>query len=639
MAWISSKRRAELEAIEKASRAPTGSRDASDLVTMMVRATGQDMDRDSRGSPLFRPDEWVNSPYGPSWPLEIDPLDERRPDTGLPDPRQYQYPVSENLRYFSSKTVPWRTLKDAADSPLFRACIEIKKAELTTLDWKIRVSPDAAEEIARQSRKSKADVETELRERYKEEIDRLTDFWSVPDRRNGRDFGEWLSIALEEQLVWDAIAIYPRRTYGGQLLDLTLIDGSTIKPLLAEDGSRPEPPAPAYQQILYGFPRGEFTADTVDQHGQLVVPGGLLATQLIYRRRVPRLQTPYGFSPTEQALLDGLLYNKRFEWMMSEYTQGTQTTGWVKIPETSSYTARQILNLEREFNDRYAGMTAERFRHPFMPPGFELMPEHSVDERYKADYDMHLIRLVAMHFGLTITELGFTEKGGLGSSGYHEGQQDIQFRKGLLPDTRWFGNMLTEISRNQLNMPKELEFAFLGLDDEDEAAADQVNENRVKSARMTPNEARRASGQPAVDIPEADMLQLQTARGIVFLDGASKLAPAGVMIEPASEEAPGGDSGVGGPKPASPTQRRPVASVSNTAKSADDVTNEIRKFRKWAKGTQAPSRPFSFAHLTPELAKDLLADWPEDKLAKWATFAKADDADPKAPWSPYSSLG
>ena len=39
--------------------------------------------------------------------------------------------------------------------------------------------------------------------------------------------------------------------------------------------SRPEPPAPAFQQLLYGFPRGEFTADTLDLDGKSVVPGGL----------------------------------------------------------------------------------------------------------------------------------------------------------------------------------------------------------------------------------------------------------------------------------------------------------------------------------------------------------------------------
>src|SRR5579862_480758 len=219
MAWISAKRKAELELLElEKARAPRGGRDATDLVSMMVRSSGRDLDLSHSGSPLFRPEEWVNSAFGPSWPLDVEAINDRRPDTGLPDPRQYEYPVSENLRYFSSRIVPWKVLKEAADTPLFRACIEVKKAELTTLDWQIRVNASAAEEIARNSRRTKQDVETELRQKYQDDIDRITEFWEMPDRRNGRDFGEWLSVAQEEQLVWDAVAIYPRRTYGGELL-------------------------------------------------------------------------------------------------------------------------------------------------------------------------------------------------------------------------------------------------------------------------------------------------------------------------------------------------------------------------------------------------------------------------------------
>src|SRR5260221_8212598 len=99
-------------------------------------------------------------------------------------------------------------------------------------------------------------------------------------------------------------------TYGGDPLDLWVLDGSTIKPLLDESGGRPEAPAPAYQQILYGFPRGEYTPQTFARDdGTKVTPGAIQAGQLIYRRRVERTWTPYGFSSTEQALMDGLLYN------------------------------------------------------------------------------------------------------------------------------------------------------------------------------------------------------------------------------------------------------------------------------------------------------------------------------------------
>jgi hypothetical protein len=59
---------------------------------------------------------------------------------------------------------------------------------------------------------------------------------------------------LEEMLVIDAAALYPRYNRGGSLYALDIIDGATIKPLIGEDGRSPEPPDPAYQQILKGIP-------------------------------------------------------------------------------------------------------------------------------------------------------------------------------------------------------------------------------------------------------------------------------------------------------------------------------------------------------------------------------------------------
>ena len=80
---------------------------------------------------------------------------------------------------------------------------------------------------------------------------------------------------MENRLKYDAAVVYPRRTYGGDLFAFEVIDGKTVKPLLDEYGGRPMPPYPAYQQILYGFPRGEFTADG-RQHGRVVSGAGRL---------------------------------------------------------------------------------------------------------------------------------------------------------------------------------------------------------------------------------------------------------------------------------------------------------------------------------------------------------------------------
>jgi hypothetical protein len=562
--------------------------------------------------------EWRDATFGPDWPLHPDPLD-RPNDQGFAVPRIYQYPVTWNIpgRHVNRGHVSWEVLKAAADQPLFRACIEIRKQRISTLDWCFRVSPQYAARMAQRSGKSQFQVEDDLRREFQDEIDRLTNFWSIPDRRNGLEFSDWMSEIQEEQLTWDALAVYPQKSYGGDLLNLTILDGSTVKPLLDEQGGRPMPPYPAYQQLLYGYPRGEFTADTVDQDGSLVIPGAYDSTQLIYRRRVVRTWTPYGLSPVEQALLDGQLWAKRFQWMLSEYTEGSQAVQYLVQKEPSDWEARQLLQYEKYLNDRLAGKTGERYRNPLLPYGVEPVNSPAVPERYKSEYDLFLIKLQAMHFGVTMPELGFSEPGGLGSAGYHEGQQDIQFRKDLTT-VRWLNSFVNGISKSHLAMNPAIEFAFLGLDEEDEAAMDAVDDQRVRGARMTLNESRVKIGLPPFDFPEADMPMEMTQRGVVFIAGSSKAAPAGVLVEPAelNPNTPTGDQPSakvsGSPKPARPVVQAP---------SAADAAKELAQYAKWLEKDAEGRKPFEFRILDAGIAAELLK-------------ATGGDQPPKAPPRP-----
>jgi hypothetical protein len=571
--------------------APAGGRDVSDLIQMMTRVNDNLSQRNAMLAQLPLDPKWMEAEFGPSWPITSEPLD--RPDAqGFVAPRIAQYPVSVNLRLDRDRGhVPWDTLKHAADQPLFRACIEIRKHRISTLDWCFRVSPSYAARMAKQTGKSQFEVEDQLRKDFQDEIDRLTAFWTIPDRKQGYEFADWMGLVQEEQLTWDALAIYPQKTYGGGLLNLTVVDGSTIKPLLDEQGGKPMPPLPAYQQILYGFPRGDFTADTVDVDGKLVVPGAFSSSQLVYRRRVVRTWTPYGFGPVEQALLDGALWDKRFRWMMAEYTEGAQPAQWLVNKGDVDWDAQQLLQYEKYLNDRLAGKTGQRYRNPLLPAGIEPVTNEHASERYLPEYDLFLIKLQAMHFGVTMPELGFSEPGGLGSAGYHEGQEDIQFRKDLTT-VRWLNSFVTGLSRTHLGMPDALEFSFLGLDEEDEAAVDAVDGARLARGQMTLNELRAKTGWPTLNFAEADMPMMQTQRGVVFLDGAADAAPPGVLVEPAELRAnPGSESGPqtdpaqpkakvqGSPAPARPVKRSPSAAA---------VAKELEQFARWIEKGKGP---------------------------------------------------
>ncbi|MFI1165646.1 phage portal protein [Streptomyces sp. NPDC020801] len=560
-------------------------------------------------NPLPRTDPMVA--FGPGVPLVPAPLDPVRQDTGRPEPRLTEYQVSTNVPGITDRLVPWKVLRDAAGvGGLARRCIEIRKNEVATLDWTVTIAQGAAEKAqADNPGMSRAEVEAELGRRLGPEIARCTAFWEEPNPREGENFSEWISKLLEEHLVLDAIAIYPRRTYGEDLYALEIIDGSTIKVLRDNTGGRPQPPQPAYQQILWGFPRGEFVADT-DGDGNVL--NGYRADHLIYKRRNVRTFTQYGYSAVEQALEDIDVWLRRRKWIRDEYTEGTVPTAFIRNDGMTGWTAEQILEYERSLNDAYAGQTAERHRLRILPPGFTPDVLEGIAEKYKPEYDLYLIKQIASHFDVTIAELGFTEAGGLGSTGWHEGQADVQHRKATLPTLRWLQQLLTTMSRKHLDMPAELEFRFLGLEDEDEASADEVARQRIVWGRMTLNEDRDRLGLPRYPFPEADMPMVMTTRGVVFLEGAADFATPGVPLVPggeaSSQPVPDEPASVTGDGEEASTEEDDSDESSGGGEQSAAVKTELAAFRRWSKRNPAPRRPFEFQVVTKADAPDLAFD-------------------------------
>lgn len=608
------------KAIEKAPALPPAqTRDFSSLLNQLTSLSGSSP---WNFQPLPR-DGFTEGQFNPGMPFMPRPIDAPRPD-GRTEPRIYEYPVAWNLQLQPAPHIPFKTLRDASRNiDMVRRCIEMRKKEITSREWAFGISAKAVNREALKSPgANKQDIRARLMKEHADEIARMEDFWALPGRRQDFDWEAWVFAALEEYLTVDAWVIYPQKTYGGEVLSLDLVDGTTIKPLLNDRGAKPSWPHPAYQQALYGFPRGEYAATfELLGSGEKAIPGAFMSDQLYYIRRHTRVDSPYGMSAVEQALISARLYLKRQGWMLSEYDDGTVPMAWIEsMLENGAIEmdAHQRRMWQDALNDELSGNTPERHRLRVLPPGMKAVETSSVDERYKPDYDLFLIKLLASHFDVPVTELGFSEAKGLGSSGWHEGQADSHERTATLPDTRWFSRQITRISREQLKCPDIVEHTFLGLDQEDEAAQDDVWENRVRSGRATLNEDRARLNLPLYDFEEADEPVLLTTRGAVFLRGASKLAPGGTMVEPVEYEpyAPGqkmdpvtGQPIKVGAKPgqagaeAGSAKPAPKAKQTTTAKAA-----ELDAFHKWAKRHPSPSRPFAFEHLTPDDAPDLADD-------------------------------
>jgi hypothetical protein len=96
----------------------------------------------------------------------------------------------------------------------------------------------------------------------------------------------------------------------GDVIQLRVISGATITPLVDEQGFVPLSPNPAYQQVILGLPISNLTAATVDP-ATLDNPQSktqpktikLSADQLIYSPRNPRPYTRWGCSPVERIIV------------------------------------------------------------------------------------------------------------------------------------------------------------------------------------------------------------------------------------------------------------------------------------------------------------------------------------------------
>jgi hypothetical protein len=600
--------------VEKAPNLPAGSVTLTEQ-QMRLNALNQIAQNYGNSTPLPR-NPWLAAvPFGPGTPITPGAINPVRED-GRPDPRRYEYQVAQNINVTETRLVPFKTLRASADQiDILRRCIEVIKNKVTGLDWDIVLGTDASEKIAATSGGDHVRAMAKAREKYTDEINRMRMFWENPDRANGLTFSDWLMIALEEILVIDAWAIWPQRSVGGDLYGLQILDGSTIKPLLDDRGMRPMAPNAAFQQILYGFPRAEFTANDDDPSAD----GEFTSDDLQYLVRNRRTTSVYGFSPTERALPLADIYLRRQQWIRAEYTDGVLPELMFTTDENWGTNPDLLRAYENIFNDDLAGQTQQRKRLRLLPAGMTPVQFEGYGEKFKDTLDDYLITSICGHYGVQPAEIGFAPKGGLGGAGFEEGRAESAEAIGTQPLVNWISKMLTNISYTYLGMPRELEFKLMTskrLDNETNARKNQIE---VTSGGKTINERRSELGLPLLDTPQADMP--------ILMAGASTFlfSPDGIIDASTASTAPA----LSGPD-ATPTE--PVTEIGEKPKEEpgvleeeeidNETKTEVKAFMKWAnKGKRA--RLFEFKSLDPIVADALNRCAYEGDLDSARALAKA----------------
>lgn len=487
------------------------------------------------------PRDTTPAEFGPGMPLVPSPVDVAGP-SGRPAPRRYDYPVGYNQDIESGR-VAFTTLRKIADVSIVRQCIEARKSAISGLAWSFTIDSTRASRLAEAAGTSRFAASSELRKQHADTIDRLQQFWSRPDRINGWTWSEWVAGVIEEQLVIDAPSIYPHPAMNGDLHSFELLDGATIKPLLDHRGATPQPPNAAYQQILKGFPRGDYRPSPSGQFDSAYasaiygpVPSGKDGRTdcLIYRPRNRRTDSPYGRSNTESALADVDLWLRRVDWLRAEYAAGV--TPEMIINTDTSFSPDQLYHYEQVFNDELAGRTAERHRAKLLPKGFKSEFPPGMDSKFSPDLDLHVIRLICNNFYVLPSSMGFVPTSGLGGKGHQDGESDSEMTRGTKPTAEWIKDLVNELSRVWLGMPPEVTFTFNGLDDEDEERQNTILISRVQAGLKTPNEGRDELNLTRYPFPAAD-------KPMVFGGIAPTLLDPDERPPPPPAIAPGGHNG------------------------------------------------------------------------------------------------
>ena len=488
---------------------------------------------------------FTDGAFGPMSPIQPVPVDEPPLGGMYPDPRYWQYrtgwnlptqPGSEGLKLASFDQL--RTLSQRYS--VARACIDLREQEIRGLEWEITLTKHAA--------KAYQNNHAMMRD-FGERAAQATKFFKRPDPGYW-NFSSFLNAMLEEILVYDALALIFRPKYGakfgrggrgllGSDLDsIRLVSGPTIRPLVDMHGDPPAPPAPAYQQYLYGVPRSDYLTimrgSDIDDNGLSGAQVGEFTSDImLYAPFWPTRESPYGFPPVERALLPIISGLQKQEFQLDYFTEGTVPAVYIS-PGDPNITPTQIKELQDALNG-IAGDPAYHMKVIVLPPGSKVEPQRPVDLSDSFDYLVQ--SQVCMAFDVSPIEIGIipnvgeTNQGPSASGIRFAGQEarDIKSRKSTRPMLQWIAGIFDYVLQDICGQT-DMRFQFEGLaNDEDKQAITELGVQQVQNGIASIDEVRDRLDLAPWGLQETSEPVVFTAQGPIPFSMAPQLIMAAVQ--------------------------------------------------------------------------------------------------------------
>jgi hypothetical protein len=561
---------------------------------------------------------------GPAAPLLPAPIDVVLDDSGRALPRKYEYQTAINLNITQTE-VPFQVLHSLVEQcDIIHRAIEIRVGDIIKQEGAWTLSDQAIADIMQEQNCSHAKAALIGREKYGAEINRLRDFWENPYVSSDRSFSEWLTESLWQVFTYDQWCVYPRYNFGGKVIGFDVIDAPTIKLLLDNRGDRPSPPQPFAQQVLWGFPRGEFIASP-DADGEFYAGTGrdkeFLTDQLSVFVKNRRTWSPYGYSPTEEAIPAASLYLNRQVWMNSEYQNGSMPMTFMKT-NSQELDIHKLAEFERILNGRLTGNTAERHRIKVLPDGFDPVAMPEMADRFKSDYDEYIIKRVASIFGVSPAALGVVARAGLGGGkGAQEGEAENVESVSTKPMEDYVVSVINSLSRRYLGADKNVTFVL----NDRKGAREEMDRSKALqtslfSGQKTLNDVQGELGQNLYDMPEADEPFIVAGNAIQFLKGMLTVDTSGETVGQ-NDQAQGNESqstqgqvnqdssqgSVGESQAPEAGVGKDIPAVGAPADQKSAMTEELKDFGRFVKSRHKRGnwRAFDFTVFDAELADNL----------------------------------
>lgn len=373
------------------------------------------------------------------------------------EPRAYNFQTGYNLFVRPrSGRITFDTIRELVNRwDIARLCVRHRIKSY--MSFKTSIIPAEGE---------KGDVSTAIDEAQKF-MSRPDGRWSTDGRRiGGKRMKPWFAQFLLGLFRYDAPTLYKRRSLGGQVIALEVVDGSTIAPMLDYDGRLPDQPGPGYVQYVNGLPWV-----------------WLNETELIYEPMFPQDDSPYGWAPIEDVIVAANTDLRMNMGLLEHWTDGNTAAGWMK-PAGDITDPEKIKQIQADYDAKNKEDQRRKQQVRWIMSGTEFIPFR--EEHFDEDAYLWQVRKGCAAYGVVPQDLGLTMDVNRANG---ETQMDVQERIGDAPVAEHVDGILTSFFQDDMGWPLQFKTSF-SAEKEDRLQEAQVWKIGIDAAAVSSSEMR-----------------------------------------------------------------------------------------------------------------------------------------------------